>query len=217
MSALVPSEAVALLYRRYLKAANRIPNVTIRMLLLQQVRNGFRRNRTVTSPSAQRELVGQAHKDLAVLEDDRLSRTLYINRLGLVSCLDWEVRRTEYNFTPETQYFWSIVLFLGFGFLLTVFLNMRTIEQHRPDLVQMVDLMAMKLEAESPEELLALRENQIRNNMNARQQRMSLEHRVLATFHDAPETRAPSLRNPEGSARYDRYSAAASGTQQHAG
>lgn len=211
MSALVPSDAVALLYRRYLKGANRIPNVTIRMLLLQQIRNGFRRNRTITSPSAQRELIHQAHKDLSVLEDERLSRTLYINRLGMVSCLDWEVRRTEYNFTVETQSFWSVVLFLGFGFLFFVWRSAEPIEQHRPDLAKMVDVMAMRLEADSPEELAALREAQVRSSMMQRQKQVSLEHRVLATFHDAPSVKAPSLRNPEGSARYERYTAAASG------
>lgn len=202
MSALVPSDAVALLYRRYLKAANRIPNVTIRMLLLQQVRSGFRRNRGITSASAQRELVNQAHKDLAVLEDDRLSRTLYINRLGLVSCLDWEVRRTEYNFRPETQSYMAVFLFLGFGFLVAVFMHVERIEKQHPDIAEMVDYMEMRLEAESPEELREVRERQARNALEQRQNQISLEQRVLATFHNAPYVAAPSLRNPEGSAHY---------------
>ncbi|KAK7199828.1 NADH-ubiquinone oxidoreductase complex I subunit [Novymonas esmeraldas] len=206
MSALVPSDAVALLYRRYLKATNRIPNVTIRMLLLQQIRSGFRRNRSITSPSAQRELVGQAHKDLAVLEDDRLSRTLYINRLGLVSCLDWEVRRTEYNFRPETQTYLAVVLFFGFGFLVMVVLHTERLETRRPDIAEMVDLMALRLEAGSLEEVREVRERQVRASLEQRQNQVTLEQRVLATFHNAPNAPAPSLRNPEGTLRYERHS-----------
>lgn len=206
MSALVPSDAVALLYRRYLKATNRIPNVTIRMLLLQQIRSGFRRNRNITSVSAQRELINQAHKDLAVLEDDRLSRTLYINRLGLVSCLDWEVRRTEYNFRPETQSYLTVFLICGFLLLLIVFLHTERLETSRPDIAQMVNYMAMRLEAESPEQLKEVREQQIRNSLEQRQHQISLEQRVLATFYNSPNTPAPSLRNPEGSLRYERHS-----------
>lgn len=205
MSALVPSEAVTLLYRRYLKAANRIPNVTIRMLLLQQIRSGFRRNRGITSPSAQRELVSQAHKDLMILEDDRLSRTLYINRLGLVSCLDWEVRRTEFNFRPETQTYMAVFLVCGFGFLLTIFLNSERVEKRRPDIAEMVDYMAMRLEADSQDEMQQLREQQIRTMLDRRQHQVSLEQRVLATFYDAPNVPAPSLRNPDGSLRYERH------------
>ncbi|CBH18612.1 NADH-ubiquinone oxidoreductase complex I subunit, putative [Trypanosoma equiperdum] len=200
MSALLPREAVALLYRRYLKAANSIPNVTIRMLLLQQIRSGFRRNRGITSPSAQRELINQAHKDLQVLEDERLSRTLYINRLGLVSCLDWEVRRTEYNFTPESQNFIAAFLMLGFMLIAVVAMNAKPIEVRHPDISEMVGAMAMRLEANSPEELRQIRERQIRTGLERQQHRLSLEHRVLATFHDAPGVRLepPSLRNPYG-------------------
>ncbi|KAG5496282.1 hypothetical protein JKF63_02583 [Porcisia hertigi] len=205
MSALVPSDAVALLYRRYIKAANRVPNVTIRMLLMQQVRTGFRRNRNITSASAQRELVNQAHKDLVVLEDDRLSRTLYINRLGLVSCLDWEVRRTEYNFRPETQSYLAVFLICGFGCLFMVFLHTEKLETQRPDIAKMVDYMAMRLEASSPEELRTIREHQIRHALEQRQNQVSLEHRVLATFYDAPNAPVPSLRNPEGSLRYEQH------------
>lgn len=206
MSALVPSDAVTLLYRRYLKAANRIPNVTIRMLLLQQIRSGFRRNRSITSASAQRELVNQAHKDLAVLEDERLSRTLYINRLGLVSCLDWEVRRTEYNFRPETQSYLTVFLLCGFVFLVIVFLHTEKLETKRPDIAQMVDYMAMRLEADSPEELREVRDRQMRNALEQRQFQVSLEQRILATFNDAPNVAAPSLQNPDGSQRYKQRS-----------
>ncbi|GET91565.1 hypothetical protein, conserved [Leishmania tarentolae] len=206
MSALVPSDAVALLYRRYLKATNRIPNVTIRMLLLQQIRSAFRRNRNIKSASAQRELINQAHKDLAVLEDDRLSRTLYINRLGLVSCLDWEVRRTEYNFRSETQSYLAVFLIFGFSLLIIAFLHTERLETKRPDIAQMVNYMAMRLEAESPEELKEVRERQIRNSLEQRQHQVSLEQRVLATFYNAPNMPAPSLRNPEGSLRYERHS-----------
>ncbi|KPA84801.1 putative mitochondrial hypothetical protein [Leptomonas pyrrhocoris] len=206
MPALVPSDAVTLLYRRYLKAANRIPNVTIRMLLLQQIRSGFRRNRAISSASAQRELINQAHKDLAVLEDDRLSRTLYINRLGLVSCLDWEVRRTEYNFRPETQSYLAAWLLGGFLFLLMIVLHTERIEKQRPDIAQMVDYMAMRLEADSPEELRELRDRQMRDSLDQRQFQVSLEQRILMTFHDAPNAPAPSLRNPDGSLRYAQHS-----------
>lgn len=211
MSALVPNEAVALLYRRYLKAANRIPNVTIRMLLLQQVRSGFQRNKFITNPSAQRELINQAHKDLLVLEDERLSRTLYINRLGMVSCLDWEVRRTEYNFRPETQVALCILLFCGFGMLVYMMYCAESVEKSRPDIAEMVDVMAQRMEGRNPEELLAIREQQLRGSLERRDHQMSLEHRVLATFYEAPSVRAPSLLNPEGTNRYQRHTATSSG------
>ncbi|KAH9578671.1 Complex 1 LYR protein [Trypanosoma melophagium] len=205
MSALLPSEAVTLLYRRYLKAANRIPNVTIRMLLLQQIRSGFRRNKGITNPSAQRELISQAHKDLQVLEDERLSRTLYINRLGLVSCLDWEVRRTEYNFTPQTQYFIAALVFTGFLFLVLLVMNAESVEVRHPEINAMVGAMAMRLEADSPEELNALRERQVRAGLERQEHQLTLEQRVLATFHEAPNVKLmpPSLRNPTGVVHYE--------------
>lgn len=190
MSALVPSEAVTLLYRRYLKAANLVPNVTIRMLLLQQIRSGFLRNRNIKSPSAQRELLKQAHKDLQILEDERLSRTLFINRLGLVSCLDWEVRRTEYNFSPGAQIFLAGFLFSGFLFLGILFFHAERLEKKRPDIAQMVDTMAMRLEASTPQELQQLRERQTLNMMERQQHRERLERRVLSTFYDAPRVPA---------------------------
>ncbi|EPY35455.1 hypothetical protein AGDE_02095 [Angomonas deanei] len=203
MSALVPSEAVTLLYRRYLKAANSIPNVTIRMLLLQQIRAGFERNKGITSPSAQRELVNQAHKDLQVLEDDRLSRTLYINRLGMVSCLDWEVRRTEYNFSPESQVAIGILLFIGFSCVFFLCWKTKSIEQQRPDIAEMVNFMALRLEADSAEELTALRENQIRNMLESKKRQSELENRVLSTFYQAPKVDlpAPTLRGTSALAR----------------
>lgn len=186
MSALVPSEAVALLYRRYLKAANRIPNTTIRLLLMQQVRSGFHRNRGIKSPSAQRELIQQSHKDLQILEDERLSRTLFINRLGLVSCLDWEVRRTEYNFSPNTQIFLTGFLMLGFILLAMVYTHSQRIDLKRPDIAEMVDLMAMRLEANNVDELKALRQQQHQISADGKARREALEQRVLATFYDAP-------------------------------
>lgn len=189
MSALVPSEAVTLLYRRYLKAANQIPNVTIRMLLLHQIRSGFLRNQNIKSPSAQRELIQQAHKDLLILEDERLSRTLFINRLGIVSCLDWEVRRTEYNFKPETQIFLTLFLALGFSMLFVVYLHSEKIEKKRPDVAQMVDLMAMKLEADSMEELKALRELQVQSAREREAHQAQLHRRIMETFYDAPQKR----------------------------
>lgn len=190
MSALVPSEAVTLLYRRYLKAANSVPNVTIRMLLLQQIRSGFYRNQSITSPSAQRELIKQAHKDLQILEDERLSRTLFINRLGIVSCLDWEVRRTEYNFTPGSQVFMTVFLTLGFLGLGTVWWHAERIEKKRPDVAEMVDTMAMRLEADSVWELKNLRNRQIKNVHQRERGQALLEQRVLETFYDAPRKAA---------------------------
>lgn len=190
MSALVPSEAVALLYRRYLKAANSVPNVTIRMLLLQQIRSGFYRHRSITSASAQRELIKQAHKDLQILEDERLSRTLFINRLGIVSCLDWEVRRTEYNFTPGAQIFMTVFLTLGFLGLGTLWWNAERIEKKRPDVAEMVDTMAMRLEANSVFDLKKLRGRQEYNVLEREREQARLEQRVLETFYDAPRVAA---------------------------
>eukprot|EP00796_Vickermania_ingenoplastis_P001598 gene1598-975_t len=177
MSALVPSEAVALLYRRYLKAASRIPNVTIRMLLLQQIRAGFQRNRNISSPSAQRELIQQAHKDLQILEDERLSRTLFINRLGMAVLAGF--------------------LTAGFIFLLLIATHTERLDQRRPDIAEMVDLMAMRLEAESPEELRALREEQHRNALERKARRQELEKREARArrlfFLSLFEIRAPRL------------------------
>lgn len=194
MSALVPSEAVTLLYRRYLKAANSIPNVTIRMLLLQQVRSGFYRNRSIKSSSAQRELIQQAHKDLQILEDERLSRTLFINRLGMVSCLDWEVRRTEYNFSTGAQVFMTVFLTVGFLFLGTVWWHAERIEKKRPDIAAMVDMMAMRLEADSTEELKNIRNYQAKNVREREVEQLKLEQRVLDTFYDAPRVTLPRAR-----------------------
>lgn len=201
MSALLPSEAVCLVYRRYLKSANKIPNVTIRMLLLQQIRYGFRRNLSLSSPAAQRELVKQAHKDLQVLEDDRLSRTLYINKLGIVSCLDWEVRRTEYHVSSKAQNFVQAFLITGISLMLYVFLNMERMEDAHPEISKMVGAMAMRLEGETPDDVLTIREEQIKHTKERRDHRISLEGRILSTFNDAPFAQQPTLRYPDGLVR----------------
>jgi hypothetical protein len=201
MSALLPQEAVCLVYRRYLKAANKIPNVTIRMLLLQQIRFGFRRHQSLSSPAAQRELVKNAHKDLQILEDERLSRTLYINKLGIVSCLDWEVRRTEYHISPRVKGFAFLLLGLGFSFMLIIVLNLQRVEDAHPEINKMVAAMAMRLEGESAEDVSRLRQEQILSGRERREHRMSLEDRILTTFHDSPGTQQPSLRFPDGLVR----------------
>lgn len=188
MSALVPSDAVALLYRRYLKAANTIPNVTLRMLLLQQIRSGFARNMTICSPAAQHELVEQAHKDLQILEDERLARTLYINRLGLVSCLDWEVRRTEYHFRPQVKY--AVIAFLSvwYVFFFMVFFYSKKIDKAHPDIASMVDSMRMRLEAGSAEEMHEMLKLRAQNNAAQHQQRVDLEERIFASFYNVPRS-----------------------------
>lgn len=197
MSALVPSEAVSLLYRRYLKSANQIPNVTIRMLLIQQIRFGFRRYQGVSSAAAQRELIRQAHKDLQVLEDERLSRTLYINKLGLVSCLDWEIRRTEYHFSAKSRGALAAYMIIMTAILVTIVTNAQLSGTAHPEVSKMVGAMAMRLEGETPEEVNALREQQVLWGLERKRNRLNLEDRILSTFHDSPSVGLPSFRNPE--------------------
>ncbi|CUG93232.1 Hypothetical protein, putative [Bodo saltans] len=202
MSALLPQEAVCLVYRRYLKATNKIPNVTIRMLLLQQIRFGFRRNQTLVSPAAQRELVRQAHKDLGILEDERLSRTLYINKLGMVSCLDWEVRRTEYHVNPRVARVVHIMAGVMGIMLIVLISNIEKVDDAYPEIKKMVGSMALRLEGETYEDVQALREQQYLGTMERQQHRISLEGRILSTFHDAPTfAQQPSLRYPDGMVR----------------
>lgn len=203
MTSLLPPEAVCLVYRRYLKSANKIPNVTIRMLLLQQIRYGFRRHQALANPQAQIELVKQAHKDLAVLEDDRLSRTLYINKLGMVSCLDWEVRRTEYHMSPRVKSFMTIFLGTGFMCMFILVANARQVEDSSPEIARMVEAMALRLEADSPEEILKIRERQVMTGIERKRHRINLEDRILSTFNDAPNAniQQPTLRYPDGIVR----------------
>jgi hypothetical protein len=202
MSALLPQEAVCLVYRRYLKATNKIPNVTIRMLLLQQIRFGFRRNQTLVSPAAQRELVRQAHKDLGILEDERLSRTLYINKLGMVSCLDWEVRRTEFHMNPRLIGILNILFAVFFSIVAMLALSLEPVASAHPEINQMVSAMALRLEGETYEDVQALREQQYLGTVERQQHRVSLEGRILSTFYDAPTyAQQPSLRYPDGVVR----------------
>jgi hypothetical protein len=193
---------VCLVYRRYLKATNKIPNVTIRMLLLQQIRFGFRRNQTLVSPAAQRELVRQAHKDLGILEDERLSRTLYINKLGMVSCLDWEVRRTEFHMNPRLRSILNVMFAIFFSVVAMLALSLEPVASAHPEINQMVSAMALRLEGETYEDVQALREQQYLGTVERQQHRVSLEGRILSTFYDAPTyAQQPSLRYPDGVVR----------------
>lgn len=201
MAALLPSEAVCLVYRRYLKSANKIPNVTIRMLLLQQIRFGFRRNSSLTSVAAQRELVRQSQKDLSILEDDRLSRTLYINKLGMVSCLDWEIRRTEYHVSQKSMIFLNVLFFVGFTSIALMLWNIEPVESAHPEINKMVQAMALRLEGDTIDDVRAQRAAYYNSSMERQQNRVSLEGRILSNFHDAPFAQQPTLRHPDGLVR----------------
>ena len=175
-----------MLYRRYLKAANQIHNITIRMLLVQQVRQSFRRHASVKAATAQRELILQAHKDLAVLEDDRLQKTLFINKIGMVSCLDWEHRRTEFHFDPRGEkYLWALLW--GVAMLVaTIFLGMKPLETVNPSAADAVDILAQKLHASSPEEYRKQEEARIRGMLGTSRRQADLQHRILTSFDGAP-------------------------------
>jgi len=204
MSELVPPQAICLLYRRYIKAAVRIPNTTIRMLLLQQIKNGFRRNQSIQSALAQRELIAQAHKDLAIIEDDRHQRTLYINRFGVVSCLEWEVRRTEWFLSPKGSHAYIGLIVCSLALMLHVVTHTKVAEDAAPHIAQQVDQMAMRLECDNPEDLWKQREEKMQRSITQLQNQRQLEHRILATFKDAPEQFVlPTLTNASGSARED--------------
>lgn len=205
MAELVPADAVLLIYRRYLKAASRIPNGTIKLLLLQQIRNGFRKQRGVRSAMAQRELINQAHQDLMILEDDRHTRTLYINRFGMVSCMEWEVRRTEWHISPRAEKVYQISFLmctLFFGFLA---LNTQMVDNAHPDIAETVDLMMVRLEVDDPSELPVKRQREMALHLDARGRQQSLEERILSTFRDAPQDQpalSPTVRNPMASRRF---------------
>jgi hypothetical protein len=215
MAELVPSEAILLLYRRYLKASSRIPNGTIKLLLMQQIRNGFRKHRGVRSALAQRELVNQAHQDLMILEDDRHQRTLYINRFGMVSCMEWEVRRSEWHFTPRAERVYQFFMAGFIYFVVYVATHTQMVDSAHPDIAQTVDLMMVKMEADNPQQLLEKRERDAQLHLDAMGRRRSLEERILATFHEAPDDpqylamqreqqqqTMPTVRNPSGSRRF---------------
>lgn len=204
MAELVPSDAIILLYRRYLKASIRVPNTTIRMLLVQQIKNGFRRNQTVRSALAQRELIAQAQKDLAILEDDRHQRTLYINRFGVVSCLEWEVRRTEWHISPRGHNAYMAFFILAGYLVFHVLTHTRSVENAAPEISKSVDGMALRLEVDNPDDIWAKREERHRRSMEQLQAQRTLEHRILSTFEDAPRPRdapLPHMQNPTGSRR----------------
>ena len=153
MAELVPPQAICLLYRRYIKAAVKVPNTTIRMLLVQQIKNGFRRNETIRSALAQRELIAQSHKDLSILEDERHLNTLYINRFGVVSCLEWEVRRTEWHIAPRGMNAYVALIVAGVFFFGTIVLNTKVAEDAAPEICRNVEGMALKLECDKPDQV----------------------------------------------------------------
>jgi hypothetical protein len=202
MAELVPPHAICLLYRRYMKSAIRVPNTTIRMLLVQQIKNGFRRNQTIRSALAQRELIAQAHKDLGILEDERHQRTLYINRFGVVSCLEWEVRRTEWHISPRGTHAY-IALFIAATFLaLHILTHTKVADDASPEIAKSVEQMALRLECDNPEDLWSQREARMAKSIESIQNQRTLEHRILATFKDAPAP-LPHLQNPSGSIRVE--------------
>jgi hypothetical protein len=204
-SELIPSEVVLLMYRRYLKSAVRVPNQVIRSILLQQIRKGFRQHMTMRSALAQRECIAQAQKDLQILEDERHARTLYINRFGAISCLEWELRRTEWHITPTGQRFTYIVGGILFALFFTIIYRTKPVEEFAPDITETVNLMAAKLEVDDITQLQAKREADFMRQFETQKRVRSLEERVLANFHDAPANLAPvapSLVNPTGSLRH---------------
>ena len=188
MSALIPAPAVCIVYRRYLKSATKIPNSTIRLLLIQQIRAGFRRNTSVFTPEAQRELINQSFKDLHILEDERLSRTLFINRVGMVSSIDWEVRRVQYNFSEDTMLPVMLVTWLFMGMMIYAFLTAQRLENTYPELNDLVFGMRLRLEGSNPEEIVQKREKDVRNQLEQRRTRDELECRILSNFQNIPES-----------------------------
>jgi hypothetical protein len=201
---LVPAPVVANVYRRYLKSISKIPNVTIRMLLLQQVRTGFRRNAGLFNPLAQRDLLSQAQKDLQILEDSRLQRTLYITKFGSVSCIDWELRRTEYHFSPKSRFAMLAFIIFGYSVIASLLWRAQKMEDAFPDIAKVVDTMALQLEADSEEEALQNRVKQVKATIETLNRQMELEESILSTFHGAPQKgMLPSLQNPAASRRYE--------------
>lgn len=204
-SELIPGEVVLLMYRRYLKAAVKVPNQVIRSILLQQIRKGFRQHMTMRSALAQRECIAQAQKDLQILEDERHARTLYINRFGAVSCLEWELRRTEWHISPVGQrvgFMFMGCLAIFFGLIVV---RTKPVEEFAPDISETVNMMAAKLEVDDVSQLQAKREADVMRQYETQKRVRSLEERILARFHDAPETVAPAmptLNNPSGSLRH---------------
>ena len=205
MAELLPAEAICLLYRRYLPGAMRCQNVTIKLLLLQQIRNGFRRNAGIRSAAVQRELVEQANRDLMVLEDDRHNRTLYINRFGAVSCLEWENKRTEWHYTDLGFTVVQIWLFLAGGVILQMLWTATEMTNLNPDISKCVDQMTMKLEVDNVGDYFQKKDEEMRLHLEQVQATRNLEHRILATFKDAPDdpsnwrANQPSLMNPSAS------------------
>jgi hypothetical protein len=203
-SELIPGEVVLLLYRRYLKSAIRVPNQVIRSLLLQQIRSGFRQHMHMRSALAQRECIAQAQKDLVILEDERHARTLYINRFGAVSCIEWEMRRTEWHVTPTGQRAWFVFSAVILSCFAYIIFSAQRVEEYAPDITQTVDLMAMKLEVDNPKQLWEKREADIKRQLETAQRVRSLEERILSTFKDVPAGMVPdmpTLQNPNGSLR----------------
>lgn len=196
---LIPAAAVSMLYRRYLKASLKIPNTTIRHLLMQQIRSGFRRHQNLKSGLAQRELVAQAHQDLMILEDERHARTLFINKHGAVSCLEWEMRRNEYSISSRGLFGYQFFFTCAFAFFFHIYLHLQTVDEAEPEICKTVDFMAARMEVDDPKDLPALRQEQTLRSIDDMKRQRELEARILATFRDAPSfdaTPLPSLKNP---------------------
>ena len=202
MSELLPREAICLLYRRYLRGAMKCHNTTIKLLLIQQIRNGFRRNQNIRSAAVQRELIEQANRDLMILEDERHNRTLYINRFGAVSCLEWETRRTEWHFAEYGFIGIQIWCFFMLMICLQMAYTATRVENLNPDIAKCVDMMTMKLETDNVEDYFKKKDAEMKRHIEQVQATRNLEHRILATFKDAPDDPSnwrgnqPSLTNP---------------------
>jgi hypothetical protein len=205
MAELLPSEAICLLYRRYLRGAVKCQNTTIKLLFLQQIRNGFRRNAGIRSAAVQRELVEQASRDLNILEDERHNRTLYINRYSAVSCMEWESRRTEWHFGEYgfiAIQLWAVCMGC---FCLQMVYTASRVENLNPDIAKCVDLMTMKLETDNTEDYFQKKDREMKLHIEQVQATRNLERRILATFKDAPDdpsnwrSNQPSLMNPSAS------------------
>lgn len=193
--ALIPASAVCLLYRRYLKASARIPNATVRMLLLSQVRSEFRSKADITTVNAQRELVSKAMSDLNVLEDERLAKTLFINETGAVSCIDWEMRRTQEGIEIERKgiNMLLIMVVIGAAILAEAMSTMQTPTQKYPKIANVVDAMAQRLEGSTPEEVREKRERAVLETRGMMHGRAELQDRIYRTFDRAPLHYEPQL------------------------
>ncbi len=202
---MIPNQVILGIYRRYLKSALLCTNPTIRGVLLSQIKGGFAKNRFLRSPVAQRELVAQAHRDLQILEDERHTRTLYLNKFGQVSCMEWELRRTEWHFFPNGYKFMTVISFSGAYFCLFILMNTQREDTANPEIAKTVDYMAIKLEVDDPKMFRAKRQNDLLRHLEDLDRSSDLEKRILMTFKNSPASldQLPSSLHPEGQKQYD--------------